>query len=144
MAAQTTKITNIEQIVGSLVWLASLHWHKMQPLALAAPTRQDLGTYSDTVTTPQPLGLSGPMARGHLMTVEIQGVDLKLFQAVKTNMHGVPSYFDSHVSNTTLGLRIGSITCGKNETFKPVINPSEFSAKQVPCRPEMSGLRCLI
>ena len=32
-----------------------------QPLAPAAPTRQDLGICSDIVTAPQPLCLSGPM-----------------------------------------------------------------------------------
>ena len=39
------------------------------------------------VTAPQPLGLSGPMAQGHLMTIEIQGVDLILSQAPRVNMH---------------------------------------------------------
>ena len=36
---------------------------------------QDHGTYLDIVTAPQPLGPLGPMAQGHLMTVEIRGVD---------------------------------------------------------------------
>ena len=85
----------------------------MQLLAPAALTRQDLRTCLDMVTAPQPLGPSGPMAQGHLMTIGIRDVDLTLSQALKMNMHGVPSYYGSHVNNTTLGLRIGSITCGK-------------------------------
>ena len=65
--AQTTKITNIEQILGAS-WLELPFWKQVHPLAPAASTRQDLGMCSDTVTAPQPLGLSGPMAQGHLMT----------------------------------------------------------------------------
>ena len=54
VSAQTTKITSIEQIVGSLVArVTSLE--KMQLLAPVAPTRQDLGTYLDRVTAPRPL-----------------------------------------------------------------------------------------
>ena len=34
------------------------------------------------------------MALGRLMTVEIQGVDLILSQALKMNMHGVSSYYN--------------------------------------------------
>ena len=51
-------------------------------------------------------------------------------------MHGVPSYNGSHVNSTTLGLRIGSILFGKRQTYQPTINPSEFIARQVPCRPD--------
>ena len=70
------------------------------------------------------------------MTKRIQDVDLILLQALKTNMHGVPSHYDSHVSNSTLELRIGSTTFGKNQTFQSITNLSEFIAKQVPCRPD--------
>ena len=69
----------------------------MQLLGPVALTRQDLGICLDTV---QPLGLSGPMVQGHLMTIEIRGADLTLSQALKTNRHGVPSYYDSNVGNT--------------------------------------------
>ena len=55
------------------------------------------------------------MAQGHLMTIGIRDVDLMLSQALKMNMHEVPSYYGSHVNNTTLELRSGSITCGKIE-----------------------------
>ena len=55
-------------------WIALPLWKKVQPLALAAPTRQDLGTCSNMVTAPQPLGLSGPMAQAHLMTIGIRDV----------------------------------------------------------------------
>ena len=108
VAAQTTKITNIEQIVGSLVL-----WKQMQLLVPVALIQQDLGTCLDRVTAPQPLGPSGPMALGRPMTIGIQDVDLILLQALKTNMHGVPSYYDSHGSNTTLELRIVPITFRK-------------------------------
>ena len=67
------------------------------------------------------------------MRIEIRDVGLILYQALKTNMHGVPSYYDSHVSNTTLRLRIGSTIIGKIQTFQSIINPSEFIAKQVLC-----------
>ena len=84
---------------------------RMQLLVPVALTRQDLGTRPDRVTAPQPLGPSGPMSQGHLMTERI--VDLILSLIPKTNRHEVPSYCDSHVNSTTLGLRIGSITFGK-------------------------------
>ena len=89
------------------------------PVVLA---RQDLGTYLDIVTGPL-----GPMAQGHLMTVEIRGADLILSQAPKMNMHEVPSYYGSHANNSTLELRIGSITFGNRQTYQPVITP---------CRPD--------
>ena len=119
-------------------WLAALqpvlpHWKRMQPPSPVDPARQDLGKNSDTVTAPQPLGLSGPMAQGHLMTIEIQDEDSTRSQAPKMNKHGVPFHYDSHVSNTTLELRIGSTIFGKSIQQ----HLSEFIAKQVPCR---SGL----
>ena len=47
----------------------------------------------------------GSHGQGHPMTIGIRDVDLILFQALKTNMHGVPSSYCSHVNNTTLGLQ---------------------------------------
>ena len=61
----------LNSLLGVL-WLALPLWKQVQPLAPAAPTRQDLGTYLDKAMAPQPLYLSGPMAQGHLMTSEIQ------------------------------------------------------------------------
>ena len=49
---------------------------------------------------PQPLGLSDPMVQSHLMTIEIRGVDLILSQALKMNMHEVPSYHGSRANNS--------------------------------------------
>ena len=69
------------------------------------PARQDLGTYLDIVVAPQPLGPSGPMAQGPLMTVEIRGVDLTRAQAPKMNKHEVPFYYGSLANNTTEGVR---------------------------------------
>ena len=69
----------------------------MQRPSPVAPTRQDLGTYLDIVTGPL-----GPMAQGHLMTVEIRGVDLIFSQAPKMNMHEVPSFYGSHANGITI------------------------------------------
>ena len=63
LAAQTTKITNIENLLGVL-WLASLLWNKMQLLVPVALIEQDLGACLDKETAPQPLGPLGPMAQG--------------------------------------------------------------------------------
>ena len=52
-------------------------------------------TSRNAATDPQPLGLSGPMAQGHLMTLEIQDEDLIHSQAPKMNQHEVPSYSGS-------------------------------------------------
>ena len=125
------KLTNIEQIVGSFVARLITFWKQGQPLAPVALTRQDLGTHSEIVMVPQPLGLSGPMAQGHRRTTGTQDVDLILSQALRMNVHEVPSYCGSFVNHTTLGLRIGSITFGKSPTYQPVTNLSEFIAKQV-------------
>ena len=118
-------------------WLALPLWKQVQPLALAAPTRQDHGTDPDIAMAPQPLGLSGPMALGHLMTVEIQDEDLIHSQAPKMNKHEVPFYSGSLANNTTKGLQSGSIISGKNPICQHTTNLSEFIAKQFPCR---SGL----
>ena len=103
----------------------------MQALAPAALTRQYLGVCLDKLTAPQPLGPSGPMAQGRLMTVEIQGVGLILSQALRMNMHEVPSYYGSLVNNTTLELQSGSIIFGKNPIRQLTMSLSEFIAKQV-------------
>ena len=97
----------LNKLLGVL-WLAPLLWKKMKPLVPVAQIQQDLGTCSDIVMAPQPLGPSGPMAMGRLMTVEIQCVDLILSQPPKMSMHEVPSYYSSRVSSTTLELRSGS------------------------------------
>ena len=89
----------------------SLHLYarlkRMQHPSPVVLARQDPGTFLDMVTALQPLGPSGPMAKGRLMTVEIRGVDLTLSQAMKMNRHGVPSYYNSQENSTTLGSRIG-------------------------------------
>ena len=77
----------------------------MQLSSLAAPDRQDLGIYLGTVTAPQPVGPLGPMALGHLMTTEIQDVDLIRLQALMTNRHEVPFYHDAQARNISLELQ---------------------------------------
>ena len=54
----------------------------------------DPGLNSNTLTAPQP---HGPMAQGHLMTIETHDEDLILPQAQKMNNHEVPSFSDSLV-----------------------------------------------
>ena len=107
----------------------------------AATTRQDLGTYLDIVIVSQPLGLSGPMAQGHLMTIETQDVDLILSLALKMIMHAVPSYSSFRVSNTTLELPCGSIASGRSPTYQPTTNPQEFIAKQLAYPPDSYSRR---
>ena len=84
---------------------------------------------------PQPLGLSGPMAQGHLMTTEIQDADLILHQALLMNMREVTSCYGSHVNSTALEFRSGSILFGKGPTYQSTVNLSQLIARQVPCRP---------
>ena len=102
------------------------------PVALV---QQDLGTCLDRATAPQPLGLSGPMALGHPVTIGTQ--DAGLIPQALLNMREMPSYCGSLVNSTILELRSGSILFGKGPTCQPSTNLSEFIAKQVLCR---SGL----
>ena len=88
------------------------------------------------MTARQSLGLSVPMVLGHLMIVEIQGVDLILSLVPKMNMHEVPSSYVSLANNIIKGLRSGSVIFGLKPTCQHTTNLSEFSAKQVLCRPE--------
>ena len=110
MAAQTTKLINIEHIVGSLVARVT----SLETNAASGSSGPDsarswnmLGQSNGSTPTKSPGSLGHPMTKG------IQDVDLILLQALKTNMHGVPSHYDSHVNNSTLELRIGSTTFGK-------------------------------
>ena len=90
-------------------WLAALqpvlpHWKRMQRPSPVDPARQDIGMYSDIAMAPPPLGLSGPIAQGHLMTIEIQDEDLIRSQAPKMNSREVPFYYGSLANNTTKGI----------------------------------------
>ena len=109
VAAQTTKIPNIEQIVGNL-WahVTSLETNAASGSSGPDSTRS-LGICLDRVPAPQPLGLSGPMAQDHLMTTKTPDEDLILPQPVLMNMRQVPSYYDSRANNTTKGLQSGSM-----------------------------------
>ena len=134
VAAQTTKITNIEQIVGSPVARGT----SLETNTASGSSGADLSrswNMLDIVTAPQPLDLSGRMAQGHLMTIEIRDVGLTLSQALRTNMRGAPSYYVSRVNSTRLELLMGSIIFGKRQTYQLTINLSEYIAKQVPCQP---------
>ena len=110
------------------------HWKRMQRSSPVDPARQDRGMYSDIAMAPQPLGLSGPVAQCHLMTIDIQDEDLIRSQAPKMNNREVPSYFDSLANNTSKELPNGSIPFGKSPICWRVTNLLEFIAKQVPCQ----------
>ena len=92
------RLQNIEQIVGRLVArVTSLETNAASGSSGPDSARSSnvLGQSNGSTAT----GPSGPMALGRPMTIGTQDVDLILLQALKTNMHGVPSYCDSHVSN---------------------------------------------
>ena len=89
------------------------------------------------MTAPQPLGLSGPTAQGHLMTTGIQETDLIPPQALLMNTHEMQSYYNSLANNTTKGLPNGSILYGESPTCQPTIDLLQFIVKQVQRR---SGL----
>ena len=95
------------------------------------PVRQDPGLHSNMLTAPQP---QGPIAQGHLMTIETHDEDLTLPQAQKMNNHEVPFYFDSLVNYISKELHSGSIPFGMNLVSWHVTNLSEPIAKQAPCQ----------
>ena len=89
---------------------------RMQLPPQAVPARQALGIYLDIVMAPQPLGPSGPMARGLLTTTGTQDVDLIPFLVQRTNMREVLFCFSSQVNNITLECLLGS----KSSRERPV------------------------
>ena len=82
VAAQTTKITSIEQIAWSLSTRVTTLETGAAPGSIVLHSARSW-TVLGHVTALQSLGLSGPMAQGQLMTIEIRGVDLILSQAPK-------------------------------------------------------------
>ena len=128
------RTSTLLQKMSTLSLHAYARLKRMQRSSPVVPTRQDRGTYLDTVTAPQPLGPLGPLgpvAQGHLMTAEIQGLDLILSLFPKMNKHEVPSYYGSRANKTTKGLRSGSIIFWKNPICQRTISLSDFIAKQV-------------
>ena len=87
----------------------------MLPQHQTFPVRQDPGLHSNMLTAPQP---QGPMAQGHLMTIETHDEDLILPQAQKMKNHEVPSYSDSLVNNISKELQSGPIPFGMNPICK--------------------------
>ena len=130
------RLPTLNKVLGAF-WLASLPWKRMRLLVPVALIQQDLGICLDIVMAPQPLGLSGPMAQGHLMTTGRQDADLILPQALLMNMREVPSYYDSLANNTTKSLQSGSILSVKKPTCLPTTGLLQLIVKQVLCR---SGL----
>ena len=92
---------------------------------------------------PQPLGPLGPMARGLLTTTGTQDEDLILSQALKMNMHEVPSWYSFRVNKTTLEFLLGSIASGQRPTYQPTTTPSGLIAKQVAYPPDSYSRRVL-
>ena len=123
MAAQTTKITNIEQMVGSLVARVT----SLETNTASGSSSPDLARswnmlgQSNGSTATGSLGSHGPGSSDDNRNIRRR---LDTFTS--------PQDEHAHVSNTTLELRIGSITFEKNQTFQSIIIPSSFIAKQVP------------
>ena len=138
-AAQTTKITNIEQTVGRLVArVTSLETNAAFGSSSPDSTRSwnMLGQSTGSTATGS-LGSHGPGSSDD--NRKRKDEDLILLQPLLMNMCEVPFYYDSLANSTTEGLRGGSILSVKNPTCQPTMDLSEFIVKQVPCR---SGL-CL-
>ena len=98
VASYDAKITNVEQMVSSLAARVTTV-ERMQRPSPVDPAHQDLGIFLDIAMAPQPPGLSGPMAQGHLMTAEIQDEDLIRSQAPKMNNREAPFHYDSLANN---------------------------------------------
>ena len=118
VAAQTTKITSIEQIAWSLSTRVTTLETGAAPGSIVLHSARSW-TVLGHVTALQSLGLSGPMAQGQLMTIEIRGVDLILSQAPKMSMREVPSCYSFRVNNTMQAFPCGSIASGIIPTYQP-------------------------
>ena len=106
----------------------------MQRLHPVVLDRQALGTYSDIVTAPQPLGPSGPMDQGHLTATGRPDAELIRSRAMMMTTREVPSYCSFHVNSITLKFPRGSIESGKSPTYQPTTNPSGFISKRAVCQ----------
>ena len=134
VASYDAKMTNIEQIVSSVAArVTALETNATSASSGSGSARSwNILGHSDGSTA---TGSLGPMAKGHLMTIETQNEGLIRSQALKMNKREVPYYFDSFVRNTTKELRYGSMIFGKNPICPHTTNLSEFIARQVLCRP---------
>ena len=104
VASYDAKITNIEKMVGiCAARVTTLETNATSVSSGSGSARS--WKNSDIAMAPQPLGLSGPMAQDHLMTIEIQDEDLIRSQAPKMNNREVPFYYDSLANKTTKGLQ---------------------------------------
>ena len=131
VAAQATKITNIEQIVGSLVArVTSLETNATSGSSSPDSTRSwNMLGQSTRSTATGSLGSHGPGSSSD----NRQDADLILPQALLMNMREVASY-DSRANNTTKGLQSGSMLSVKKPTCLPTEGQLQFTAKQVPRR----------
>ena len=124
---------NIEQIVGSLAARGTSLETNATSVSSGSGSARSWNVLGHGDGLPA-TGFLGSHGQGWSDDSGKRGVDLTLSQALKMNMHGVPSYNNSHVNSTTLGLRFGSATSGINQTFWSKISQSASIAKQVPCQ----------
>ena len=130
MAAYSAKITSVEQIVSGLA----------ARVATSDTSAASASSGSGSARSWNLLGQSdGSTATGSLgspvTTTETQDADLILSQALRMNMHEVPSYYSFHVNSITLECLFRLIKSGKRQTYQLSTGPSEFIAKQVPYPP---------
>ena len=91
--------------------------------------------HKDGSTATWSLGFHGPGSFDD--KIGIRDVDFILSQALRMNMCEVSFFYGSRARTTTLGLWIGSIAFGTSPTCQPMINLSEFIAKQGLCQPSL-------
>ena len=134
VASYDARITNIEQLVNSLaarVTILETNAAFASSGSGSARSWNILG-HCDGSTATRSLGSHGP---GSSDDIETRDVDLILSQALKMNMHEVPSYYGSRENNTTLRLTNWINSVRENPTCQLITNLSEFIAKQVPYQP---------
>ena len=105
-------ITNIEQIVSSLAArVTALETNATSVSSGSGSARSwNILGYCDGSTA---TGSLGSHSLGSSVDNRIRGEDLTLSQALKMNMHGVPSYHGSHVNSTHWDYELDQLRLGK-------------------------------
>ena len=118
-----------------VLWLASLLWKHMQLLGPAALTRQDIGTClaSNGSTATGSLGSHGPGSSDDNRNTR-RRLDTFISPEDEHARSAVLLWFPCEQYHTGMTNWINNLW--KYQTFQPVINPSEFIAKQCLCRPD--------
>ena len=123
VAAQTTKTTSTEQIVGSLLARVTT-LETGAASGSSGPAQQDLGTNSDIVGSPD----DNRNTRRRLDTFS-------------SPEHEHARRAVLCVNNTTLEFPCGSIASGKSPAYQPITNPQGFIAKLVAYPPDSYSRR---